>query len=800
MSQRIWSSINPTQTNGTMLAAILTDLKDALMTGLAGTTRPAQLQAGGMWIDVTQQNAPNYYWKFKIWTGVEDIEIFRLNINSGFGGSLVSEALFEVQQISADTSAAIMDLIKQRIEDNGEVLSGDTVAEIRFVGRTNTSTDTTVGYLKWSATDNMESVYGGTFSLFTTPDATSAITEHLKFIGGRCEVPVPMIVAALRGETQNIATMSAIAQLSADTWGVEFTGSTTTELQGVDSAGDSKEIFLHNRSTAPITLKHESESATDIDRFKLPGDRDYSLFSDCTITVFYCTTDSRWKIKDTNSSGINKTRETFIGVFNQWTAPEDVSKVTVYAHKKLTQGNKLASSYHLDQFGNIWAWGSNFFGQLGLGDVTHRSSPVAVLGGISFKQLAGATDTVTSSAGSPMGITSEGTAYAWGINNTGQLGLGDVTHRSSPVAVLGGLKWMKIIANNTWSIGITPSGSVYAWGANAHGQLGVGDVTSRSSPVAVLGGLKFANIETNDIGASPVSLGLTEDGVLYAWGGNDGGSLGVGDSISRSSPVAVLGDLVFKKVQAQLCQNTNGTHVHGLTPDGTLYSWGRNLRGELGLGDNTPRSSPVAVLGGLTFVDFSVSRSHVLALTATGQVYAWGQNISGELGDGSTTGRSSPVAVLGGLTFEKIWANTNCSYALTPDGSLYAWGVNTQGSLGVGDVTPRSSPVAVVGGIKFVEWIGGAAMSWAWDKNGKLYAWGNNPFSGDLGVGDQSNPRSSPVAVVGGLAFTYPMTLDQTTTFAVTPGATYDIKMGVNLCKFGENYIGTNLEKIVLEY
>ncbi len=221
-------------------------------------------------------------------------------------------------------------------------------------------------------------------------------------------------------------------------------------------------------------------------------------------------------------------------------------------------GSPTYTSYGITSSNDAYMWGSNPSGSLGVGDVTVRSSPVAVLGGIKFSKLVA--DGVSTAKLSVVGLATDGRAYAWGDNVNGQLGVGDVTSRSSPVAVLGGLTFVDIFsAQGNYFFGLTADGTLYAWGSNGNGILGVGDTTPRSSPVAVLGGLKFALVQAT--GAS--NLGITQDGIAYAWGGNTNGQLGVGDVTSRSSPTAVLGNLLANVVPQT--QATNVAVVPGVS-------------------------------------------------------------------------------------------------------------------------------------------------------------------------------------------------------------------------------------------
>lgn len=342
--------------------------------------------------------------------------------------------------------------------------------------------------------------------------------------------------------------------------------------------------------------------------------------------------------------------------------------------------------------GKLYAMGSGGSGELGLGDVIPRSSPVAVLGGFFFDEV------IFSPSGSSTILkTPSGKLYGMGSNGGGEIGVGDITPRSSPVAVLGGFAFTRIVCSSTTGFGmLTPDGTAYGMGTNQNGQLGVGDVAKRSSPVAVLGGLTFARI----YGGNAFTLFVKSDGTTYGAGGNSNGQLGVGNVTARSSPVAVVGGIIFRPDLIFTPGSSGGSQWFGCDKQNKCYAIGFNGNGELGLGDVNPRSSPVAVLGGLKIqkVIFPTS-GNVILLATDGSAYGIGLNSSGMLGVGDSTPRSSPVAVLGGLKFLDIVANGNgsCWLGLATDGRLYGCGNNTAGRLGVGDNTNRSSPVAVLG-------------------------------------------------------------------------------------------------------
>jgi alpha-tubulin suppressor-like RCC1 family protein len=783
-----------------MLAAILTDFKDAIMSGMTGTTRPANLQAGGMWIDTTNQSSPTYYWSFKVWTGTVNIEIFRLNVDVGYGGALVSASPFEVHRYGADVTGPIFQLIKQRrsTANNGQILDGDVVGEIRMVGRTDTSTDPVVAKMIFTASDNnTTSAYGGSLGFYSTPDATAALTQHLRFISGVVEITVPHKLNSERLVTQNIATAATIAALDATYVGVEMTGSTATSIQGIDATGNTREIMIHNRSSAVVTLKHENSSATATNRLTLPGALDVALRAQDSAVLIYCTTDARWKLKSSTSRmAPTRSIDTVTISGSSWTAPANVARVRIVTNSNVPKIAGGAATAFLDQYGNAFAWGVNTDGSVGDGTVVHKSSPVTVLGGLQFKSIHGHSGQ-TNQAGNFMAITPAGVAYAWGVNTNGQLGLGDVTPRSSPVAVLGGLKFQTIKGDGGKTfMGLTTGGTLYAWGLNTFGQLGVGNVVPRSSPVAVLGSLNVRSFNVrmvNDgLNFRAMSGAVDINGVAYAWGYNGNGQLGVGNTTDRSSPVAVLGGLTFSALKYSL--SGADWHCLGLTTSGALYAWGGNSNGQLGVGDVTPRSSPVAVLGGLTFVDFGAGSNTSFGITSDGTLYMWGLNSNGELGNGGTTPRSSPVAVTGSISFRKVvpGGNAGAFVGLASDGTIYTWGFSGNG------LANSNTPTAKTGVYSdFTVLTPTADTAIALKNDGSVYAWGYNNFGN---VGDSSTTdRTSPVAVSGVSAGDATRLVNETT-LAVTAGNSYTVVLGDCECFFGTTPIGTGINKITIEY
>ena len=360
---------------------------------------------------------------------------------------------------------------------------------------------------------------------------------------------------------------------------------------------------------------------------------------------------------------------------------------------RISDGTSWTSDFTSILVTSVWAWGYNAQGQLGDGTTTNRSSPVSVVGGF--------TDwcQVSASSKHTLGVRANGTAWGWGFAYSGQLGDGLAdSNKSSPVSVVGGFTdWRQVSAGYLHGLGLRTNGSLWAWGENLCGALGDGTVTNKSSPVSVVGGFTdWCQISAGQ----RFSAAVRSNGSIWTWGCNTFGQLGDGTTVSRSSPVSVVGGFT------NWCQVSAGTsHIIGIRTNGTLWAWGSNTQGQLGDGGFTAsRLSPVSVVGGFTdWCQVSNSYSPSFAIRTNGTAWGWGYNASGQLGNNSTVARSSPVSVVGGFTdWCQVSAGSSHTIGLRTNGTLWAWGSNNSGNLGNNSTTSRSSPVSVVGG--FNDW------------------------------------------------------------------------------------------------
>lgn len=320
--------------------------------------------------------------------------------------------------------------------------------------------------------------------------------------------------------------------------------------------------------------------------------------------------------------------------------------------------------------------------------------------------------------------------YAWGPNTAGQLALGDVINRSSPVQVGSQTDWESI----SGTMSIKTNKSLWAWFSD----VGDGTTNFRSNPVQVGTSTDWTVI--NGLGGPRIAL--KTNGTLWVWGDNSSGQLGQNNRISQSSPVQV------GALTNWLFASGGGTsRCMAVKTDGTLWAWGYNGRGQLGLNDTVNRSSPVQV-GALTdWLTTSCGLFHTLAIKSNGTLWAWGKNTNGELGDNTTVDRLSPVQVGALTSWSRISAANYHNVASRTNGTLWTWGENNSGCLGLGTNNPdrKSSPTQVGALTDWSRLAASQNTTLAIRTNGTLWSWGYNA-NGSLG-NNTTIPRSSPIQI-----------------------------------------------------
>ena len=509
-----------------------------------------------------------------------------------------------------------------------------------------------------------------------------------------------------------------------------------------------------------------------------------------TLTVHFDTGGGKPEPKDQSFPAPNgrvkrpspdPTREGFL--FDGWFT----GNIAYDFSRPVTRDLTLTAKWTPASRNSTWSISPNKGSQLGR-ESTTITPPDSASRGIRFNQISGGKD---SDRGFSLAVGSDGNAYAWGSNGSGQLGDGTNTTRSTPVMVKTpdrntypdlpkDFTYLQVSTGANHSLAIGSDGNAYAWGWNYYGQLGDGTTTTRYTPVRVKTpdrntypdlpkDFTYLQVSTGEW----YSLALGSDGNTYAWGYNGSGQLGDGTTTTRYTPVRVKTpdrkaypdlpkDFTYVQVSA------GWMHSLALGSDGNAYAWGYNYFGQLGDGTSSNyRYTPVRVKTpdrntypdlpkDFTYLQVSAGEQDSLALGSDGYAYACGDNSLGSLGDGTTTTRYTPVRVKTpdrktypdlpkDFTYLQVSAGWAHSLAVGSDGNAYAWGWNQYGQLGNNTNSwtngANPAPVRVRGpanptdkskGLQATQISAGGAYSLAVGSDGNAYAWGYN-YYGQLG-------------------------------------------------------------------
>lgn len=390
------------------------------------------------------------------------------------------------------------------------------------------------------------------------------------------------------------------------------------------------------------------------------------------------------------------------------------------------------------QDGGGACWGKNDDGQLGSGNTASSGMPLRV---------AELTDAIAISSGGnhTCAVHQTGLVSCWGRNEQGQLGIGTTSPGLSiPAAVSGIADVVQLSAGNDHTCAVRGDSTVWCWGWNRYGQIGnstVGEKTYITAPQQVT---DLADAVAVRAGGNHTCV-LRQTGAVRCWGDNYNGQLGVNHTVG-STYDAIGTDVPGLESAIQIA--VGGAHTCALLQRGTVRCWGWNRDGQLGTGSQTPRSdveTPAAVVGQSSIRSLAIGDGHICDVDAVGTVWCWGANDTGQLGIGVMGDAGNfvlPNEVDAAVDTISVDLGAQHTCALLETAELNCWGHNQHGQLGnsfAGEIADSVVPNFVIGLTNVTAFSAGGDTSCA-VSDGTVWCWGDNQYgqlgTATVGVGD----------------------------------------------------------------
>jgi alpha-tubulin suppressor-like RCC1 family protein len=334
--------------------------------------------------------------------------------------------------------------------------------------------------------------------------------------------------------------------------------------------------------------------------------------------------------------------------------------------------------------GTLWAWGLNDKGQLGDGTTVNKNVPT---------QIGTDTDwaTIDAEEYNSMALKTNGTLWLWGNNGSGQIGNGNFgtgVFSNTPTQIGSDTDWVKISTGGLRTFALKSNGTVWGWGENFFGNLGIGNTNPHYTPFQIGTATDWLEISA---GGNQI-LAIKTNHTLWGWGLNKGGSLAIGNP--EPAPVITIPTQTGNNTADWQKVNVGGCcSSKMIKTDGGLWVMGSSNYGNLGTGDTQDMNTPTRV-GIDTDWKMVATYNHSCALKNNGTLWTWGINFSGQLGNG-TNNSSIPTHIANGILWKNVVTGFIHTVAITSDGSLYTWGDNSLGQLGDGTFENKNTPTPI---------------------------------------------------------------------------------------------------------
>lgn len=318
--------------------------------------------------------------------------------------------------------------------------------------------------------------------------------------------------------------------------------------------------------------------------------------------------------------------------------------------------------------GTLWAAGWNEYGQLGDGTNDNKNVLTKIGNDNDWKSVTLGTNLQT------LAIKNDGTLWAWGSNNKGQLGDGTNIDRNVPTKIGNDSDWKYVAAGRQHSFAIKTDGTLWAWGPNNNGELGDGTNIDRNVPTKIGTDNNWLSIAAG----LRYTMALKNDGTLWATGNNDYGQLGNGQPYIKTNIFSQIGNS-----NDWLLISTRTSTSSAIKKDGTLWTWGSNQNGQIGNGYDYPDIIIPTQIGNETnWKQIASGDFNISAIKKDGTLWTWGLNDYGQLGDGTYVDKFTPNQIGNENNWQSIYTGGGHCGALKTDGTFWMWGLNSAGQIG----------------------------------------------------------------------------------------------------------------------